>query len=136
MAKNILNILIADDDPEDIELVEEAILHLEPEANLVKFFNGRTALEYLHSSLDHELPCLIVLDYNMPELNAAEILSLMRSKQRYDLIPKVILSTSNAHIHQYNCIRNGALEYIVKPNSMQGLALLANKLLAYCRCQR
>src|SRR4051812_34689227 len=113
MGKKKVNILMADDDVEDIELIEEAILNIDPEATLHKFFNGHSAIEYLHSAPDDELPCLIILDYNMPELKGSEVLSFMKSKKRYDTIPKVVLSTSNARMHQHECMNNGASEYIV-----------------------
>jgi CheY-like chemotaxis protein len=133
MQQKNLNILMADDDAEDLELIEEAILNEEPGAKLKKFFNGHSAIEYLHSVPDEELPCLIVLDYNMPELKGSEVLSFMKSKKRYDTIPKVVLSTSNAYMHQYECMNNGASEYIVKPDSMKGMELLAKKLINYCK---
>jgi len=133
MGKSKVNILMADDDVDDIELIEEAILNIEPDATLHKFFNGHSALEYLVSAPDDALPCLIVLDYNMPELKGSEVLSLMKSKKRYDTIPKVVLSTSNAYMHQYECINNGASEYIVKPDNMKELQGLAKKLLTYCK---
>ena len=124
---------MADDDIEDIELIEEAILNIEPDATLHKFFNGQSAIEFLHSSPDDDLPCLIILDYNMPELKGSEVLSFMKSKKRYDTIPKVVLSTSNASMHQYECMNNGASEYIVKPDNMKELNGLAKKLLTYCK---
>jgi CheY-like chemotaxis protein len=133
MQQKTVKILMADDDAEDIELVEEAILDIEPEAKLQKFFNGHAAIEYLGSVADDELPCLIILDYNMPELKGSEVLSFMKSKKRYDTIPKVVLSTSNAYMHQHECMNNGASEYIVKPDNMRAMKLLAEKLLSYCR---
>jgi CheY-like chemotaxis protein len=133
MGKNKVNILMADDDVEDIELIEEAILNIDPEATLHKFFNGHSAIEYLLSAPDEALPCLIILDYNMPELKGSEVLSFMKSKKRYDTIPKVVLSTSNAYMHQHECMKNGASEYIVKPDNMNELHGLAKKLLTYCQ---
>lgn len=133
MGKNKVNILMADDDIEDIELIEEAILNIEPDATLHKFFNGQSAIEFLHAAPDDSLPCLIILDYNMPELKGSEVLSFMKSKKRYDTIPKVVLSTSNASMHQYECLNNGASEYIVKPDNMKELNGLAKKLLTYCK---
>ncbi len=132
MGKTHVNILMADDDVEDIELIEEAILNIEPNATLHKFHNGHSAIEYLHSAPDDDLPCLIILDYNMPELKGSEVLSFMKSKKRYATIPKVVLSTSNAYMHQHECMNNGASEYIVKPDNMNELSGLAKKLLNYC----
>jgi len=124
---------MADDDIEDIELIEEAILNIEPDATLHKFFNGHSAIEYLLTAPDDALPCLIVLDYNMPEIKGSEVLSIMKSKKRYDSIPKIVLSTSNASLHQNECLKNGAAEYIVKPDNMKELKGLAKKLLTYCK---
>lgn len=127
-----VKILIADDDPEDLELIEEAILITKQEVELHKFTNGLTAIEYLNTMNDNELPHLIILDYNMPELNGAQLLSSMNSRPRYKTIPKVIVSTSNAPLHIQECMRNGAAGYIVKPDSMQELYNLGKKLLTFC----
>ncbi|OQP67530.1 response regulator [Niastella populi] len=69
MEHKLVKIFITDDDQEDLELMEEAILKAEPSARLQKFTNGRTALEFLNSRVDDDLPCLIVLDYSMPVIN-------------------------------------------------------------------
>jgi len=133
MKHTSVKILIADDDLEDLELIEDAILSIEPEADLQKFTNGKTAIDYLNASLDQELPCLIVLDYSMPEINGSQVLSFIKDKARYNPIPKVVLSTSNAPLHIHECISNGATEYVVKPDNMKDLNALAHKLLAFCK---
>ena len=127
-----VNILIADDDPEDLELIEEAILSTKQAVELNKFTNGLTAIEYLNTRNDNDLPHLIILDYNMPELNGAQLLSSINSQPRYRTIPKVIVSTSNAPLHIQECMRNGAAGYIVKPDNMQELYNMGEKLLAFC----
>jgi CheY-like chemotaxis protein len=126
------NILIADDDPEDLELIEEAILDAEPKAELHKFTNSLSAIEYLNGVPDADLPELIILDYNMPEMNGAGFLHTIKMKDRYGLIPKVILSTSDAPLHIKECMRNGATEYIIKPDNMQDLRNLGRRLLNFC----
>lgn len=123
---------MADDDEEDLELIEEAILDLQPAAEVLKFSNGRTAIDYLNTSQDRELPCLIILDYNMPEMTGAQVLAYMKKEQRYQTIPKIILSTSNAPLHVHECISNGATEYFVKPDSIKGFYKLAAEFLALC----
>ncbi len=125
------NILIADDDPEDLELIEEAILNVEPEAELHKFTNSITAIEYLDGISDANLPQLIILDYNMPELNGAWFLAAIK-KDRYLPIPKVVLSTSDAPLHIKECLKNGATEYIIKPDNMRALWELGKRLLNFC----
>jgi CheY-like chemotaxis protein len=131
--ENKLHILLADDDEEDLELIEDAILSHEPSASLQKHTNGRAVIEYLHRSTDGELPCLIILDYNMPELNGSQILQQMSQHDRFENIPKVVLSTSATPLHIHECISNGAAEYFVKPNNMDALKNVAKKMLDYCR---
>ena len=128
-----LKILIADDDLEDIELIEDAILNYEPAAQLQKFTNGKLAIDHLHASGDTDLPSLIVLDYSMPGINGSQVLSSIKDHERFRLIPKVVLSTSSAPRHKHECIANGAKEYIVKPDNLKGMHALAQKLLAMCK---
>lgn len=131
MINKIHKILLADDDSEDLELIGESILSLQPEAELHTVLNGRAVIDYLGKLKDNELPCLIILDYNMPELNGSQVLSEI-SHPRYQVIPKVILSTSNALAHMHECKVNGATEYFVKPNTMSGLNEIVGKILSYC----
>jgi CheY-like chemotaxis protein len=122
-------ILLADDDIEDVELLQEVIKGKEPGVAVHSVSNGKQVMEYLASCTDESLPGLIILDYNMPELTGSEVLSQMSEQPRYKFIPKLILSTSNAYIHMQECIKNGATEYFVKPNSMRELEELTDKML-------
>jgi CheY-like chemotaxis protein len=133
MRTKSFTILAADDDMEDLELIEEALLNASPEAKLKTVATGKDVMEYLSRQPDSALPCLIILDYNMPELNGAQVLAQISREQRYADIPKVMLSTSAAPLHIHECMANGAAEYFVKPNNMHDLNALAVKMLAFCR---
>lgn len=126
------SILLADDDAEDIELLEEVITALEPTTTVHAVLNGKQALEYLSELEDKDLPHLILLDYNMPVMNGAEVLKLLCTEERYQGIPKIIWSTSNTQYHIKECKENGALDYLVKPGNMSELTALAKQLLAIC----
>jgi CheY-like chemotaxis protein len=132
MESTPLSILMADDDIEDLELFESAITGVQPGITLHKCNTGKEAVEYLANRHDDELPCLIVLDYNMPELTGSEVLSIICKNERYQHIPKIILSTSNAPIHVHECMSNGATAYLVKPNSLSEINKLARKMLGFC----
>ena len=136
MPNSSINILVADDDEEDLELIETAITDIEPAAGLHKVTNGKAVLEYLNNQPNHKLPCLIVLDYNMPELNGSEVLALMGREKKYENITKVILSTSGNPAYIQNCMNNGASEYFVKPNNMSDFVKVAKKMLDYCNAGR
>lgn len=127
-----VNIILADDDQDDLELIEEAILSANPDASLHKFPNGKAAVEYLDALQDTELPCLIILDYNMPEMNGAEAFSIISKQARFEGIPRIILSTSNVPLYIHQSKNSGATEYFVKPDTKSELESLAQKMLAMC----
>jgi FOG: CheY-like receiver len=129
-----LYILMVDDDSEDLELMEEAFSNAsEGNVTLCQLADGNQVLSYLDGIPDEQLPCLIILDYNMPGMKGSEVLALLCSKERYKPIPKVILSTSNAKLHVEECKRNGAVGYFVKPNNLKEVSELAATMLQICK---
>lgn len=66
-------ILIADDDTDDLELLGEALLQLEPDATIHTVSTGHEILEYLTTCHGEDLPSLIILDYNMPDMTGAKV---------------------------------------------------------------
>jgi CheY-like chemotaxis protein len=132
MQAGTTTILIADDDNEDLELIETAFSGIDAHTRILKVNNGKAVIDLLSHQPDHELPCLVILDYNMPELNGSEVLAVISKDKRYESIPKIVLSTSNASHFINECKRNGATEYFVKPDTMDELMKLARKMLAYC----
>ncbi len=129
-------ILIADDDADDIELIEQAIHDIDPAAELLKFSNGRLVQQYFEREETGTLPGLVVLDYNMPELTGAEVLLYMKQQHRLHTIPRVVLSTSSSPLNINECLANGADEYIVKPISWPELRNLAQKLVSLSKQER
>ena len=69
----------------------------------------------------------------MPELTGSEVLALISKQQRYKSIPKIVFSTSSTAAYIKDCMKNGATEYVVKPNDMSALTIIAKKMLAYCK---
>ncbi len=132
MTNSRSTIFIVDDDLEDLELVEDAIISQEPSVTIHKFTNGQDVIDYLAQSDSDGLPCLIVLDYNMRELNGSQVLARISRDERYNDIPKIIWSTSNTFAHIRECMENGAAEYLIKPNNMKDLDVLASKMLRWC----
>ncbi|MGN6507832.1 MAG: response regulator [Chitinophaga sp.] len=125
-------ILLADDDPEDQEMLEEALLAADPRLQLTMVGNGRQAVEYLENLPDEALPDFIVLDYKMPVYNAVEVLEKIRVQPRLNAIPKVVWSTSNQPEHVRSCLEKGALEYFVKPAQLSELKEITRRMLRLC----
>ena len=127
-----MNIFLADDDHDDLEIMQEALANVLPGVIINTASSANAALSFLTQVPDNDLPCLVILDYNMPEMNAAQVLSALRAQARYDAIPKVVLSTSNSPLYINECLTNGADGYFVKPNNMVELNALARKIKGFC----
>ena len=126
-------ILLGEDDIDDQELLKEVFLSIDESLGFVPINNGKKLISYLHDLEDDRLPSVLILDYNMPELNGAEILEILKSHERFKSIPKIIWSTSNSYDYKAQCLKHGATEYIVKPSNMSNLVEVAKHMLSYCR---
>ena len=126
-------ILLVDDDPEDRAIIQEAMETIEA-GDIIHFAeNGEQALEILEQGVQtNQLPCIVVLDLNMPRLNGTETLRLIRANEQLKDISVVIYSTSINPLEKEKCMRLGANEYITKPLSYKESTYTAQKLLDLC----
>ena len=125
-------ILFGEDDIDDEDLLKEIIGNIDDSFYLLFVGNGKKLLDTLNELPDNHLPCIIVLDYNMPELNGAEILREIKKNGRYASIPKVIWSTSNSENFRKTCLEAGANEYLIKPSNVTDLVEAARHMLSLC----
>lgn len=125
-------ILLAEDDADDQEMLKEVFSSLD--ASFILFFvnNGGEILSALEKLKDDQLPCLIVLDYNMPGLNGADILRELGTNERYKHIPRIVWSTSAADKFRKICLELGAADYVTKPNNVTDLEKIARYMLSIC----
>jgi CheY-like chemotaxis protein len=129
-------ILFGEDDIDDEEFLKEVFLLLENSYDLRFVNKGHHLITLLEDTPDNELPCLLVLDYNMPGLNGAEILSELKLSPRYVDIPKIIWSTSGSDVYKNNCLQLGANDYLIKPSSVNGLLEVVRYMVSYCRTKK
>ena len=125
-------ILIGEDDLDDEELLKELFSSVDPSFELTFINNGRQLIEHLGTLSDNQLPCLIILDYNMPELNGADILENLNTNHRYADVPKIIWSTSGTETYRKKCLDLGAEDYIIKPSRVSELILAIKQMISYC----
>jgi CheY-like chemotaxis protein len=125
-------ILLGEDDADDEELLKELFATLDEAFYLVFINNGRRLVDYLSKAPDNGLPCLIVLDYNMPELNGEEILKELKRNARFAHIPKIIWTTSQSESYKRRCLEAGADDYIVKPASVNELVETLRYMTSFC----
>ena len=97
MKKN--TILWADDDADDLQMMREILLKNNRDYSIMEVRNGKAALEYLDKAKDTAtLPCLIILDINMPILDGKETLSIIKRSEDYKAIPVVVFTTSASEL--------------------------------------
>lgn len=107
-------ILLIEDDPADAMMVRRAFEDLKLANPLVHSNNGKEALDYLAGE-NNKKPCVILLDSNMPKMNANEFLKVVKADDVLKNIPIVALTTSNDEQHIADNFKLGVAGYIVKP---------------------
>lgn len=127
-------ILCVDDDPEDLELLQHALVTAGSELEIVKAQNGEEALNMLREMKQTgNLPCLVVLDINMPRMDGKQTLVSIQSDEVLATVPVVIFTTSSSAMDRLFFAKKH-VEYIVKPVNFDTFYTIASRLLTYCKC--
>jgi len=122
-------ILFADDDLDDQELLKEAFLKIEDQLVIHTRTTGKEALAFLENCPEDELPGLMILDYNIPDMNGAEIFETVKGNSRYNSITTVVWSTSNSPLYREICRKAGIDHYFEKPQRYQDILRLGKTML-------
>ncbi len=116
--KNSCHILLVEDDPDDIELLKEALKEGDIDCTLETLMQGNEVIPRLEKG--HDFPNLIILDLNLPKMNGKDILKFIKSSEQLKNIPVLVLTTSSSVEEKESCVRAGAAMYISKPTTMDG----------------
>ncbi|HZG00086.1 MAG TPA: response regulator [Chitinophagales bacterium] len=130
--ENLQMVLLAEDDDDDKEFIKLAFEKASATHRLHIADNGQEALNYLLPLPENDLPCLIVLDLNMPVLNGLQTLEALNKIPKFQKIPVVIFSTSDSIEDKNRCLSKGAADYLVKPSNMTEIVESVNSMLRYC----
>lgn len=125
-------IVYADDDLDDLFIVEQAFAPFADYINLLHVPDGIKALqaiEELCNSKDE--PCLILLDMNMPVMDGRQTLIQLRKSERMCNIPVAIFTTSSSPIDKAFASQWNA-QYFTKPLAYDELQQLAKTFVRMC----
>lgn len=115
--------LLIDDDPNDIELVQLAIQDLNSIHTLDILTDGAQAVEYLMGSERQapvsQLPQFVLMDLKLPKLTGIEVLRAIRQDRRTRFLPVVIMTSSSEDSDLRDCYDSGVNSYVVKPLDFQ-----------------
>ena len=108
-------LLCVEDDQDDRQWIEEAAIETNPKLDFVAKHNGEEALKYLQRQKEkNHLPCLILLDINMPVMDGKETLIALKSDPSFKNIPIIVFTTSNNKADHAFCSQHG-VDVITKP---------------------
>lgn len=125
-------ILYAEDDLDDLFMIRQAFEQFDGSTQLLHVGNGFEALEQLNKSkAEKHLPCLVILDINMPGMNGREALIRIRQSEEYRNIPVVLFTTSSSELDKAFAKKWGA-EFVTKPLIYSELEALAKQFISLC----
>ncbi len=117
---DLKTILIVEDNPQDVELMMEA-LDMKSLANqIIHVQDGVEALDYLRyegsfSDRQKGNPTVILLDIKMPRMDGIELLEIIKQDEKLKSIPIVMLTSSREEPDLIKCYELGVNAYVVKP---------------------
>jgi len=123
-----LNIILADDDPDDRLLFAEAIDELPVFVNLLTFNNGDELMDWLNNRKNN-LPDVLFLDLNMPRKNGFSALGEIKRNTNLQDLPVFIFSTASNREKIKQVFKDAAHHYIRKPIQFSDLKTLLYKSL-------
>lgn len=116
--KELVHILLVEDNPGDVILTQEAFAENKLRNQLHVASDGEEALAFLRRESGHEeapRPDIILLDLNLPKLGGRDVLKIIKSDARLRSIPVVILTTSADEVDICEAYRAHANCFITKP---------------------
>lgn len=127
-------ILYIDDDPDDQQLFRKAISTVSAHSEIIEAGDGAEGMQHLLLMKEEKtLPCIIVLDINMPKINGRETCIAIKKDEVLSTIPLIIFSTSSSVLDKL-FFENKNVVYITKPTQFAHIVDVASTMLKQCKC--
>jgi len=107
----VKTILVVDDSRIMRNLVKNTFAELKIPCNYLEAENGEKAYQLLEANQ----VSLILLDWNMPEMDGMQFLKKVRAMPNYKDLPIIMVTSESAKYNVVEALQCGATDYIVKP---------------------
>lgn len=121
MSSDVADVLLAEDNPSDAELILESLASVVDPGRLHRVHDGVEALDFLtHSGAYATRPIeaplhLVLLDIKLPRVGGLEVLRHIRTEDRTRYVPVVMLTSSRVERDVQAAYALGANGYVQKP---------------------
>jgi CheY-like chemotaxis protein len=136
-ASTIIEILLVEDSPEDLELTCRALKNANLGNHIQIARDGAEALDFIFCEGAHagrrieDTPKLILLDLKLPKVDGLEVLQRIKGDPRTKLIPVVVLTSSKEQTDVVKSYSLGVNSYIVKPVNFESFSAAVQELGIY-----
>ncbi len=131
MSGKYVEVLLMDDDPGDVRLMQESLKKSKLLINMQTVENGQEGLDFLRKKGPYAkvvTPDLVLLDLNMPIKDGRQVLREIKSDVNLRKIPVVILTTSQQEKDVVESYSDGANCYIQKPVDFEQFQNVVNQV--------
>jgi CheY-like chemotaxis protein len=125
-------IVCLDDDPDDRELLTNAIKDVDSSFKVINGDNGIKGMYILEQlkQID-QTPCLIILDLNMPLMDGEQTLTEIKKDAVLKNVPVVVFTTSSLE-KSNTFFSSQGVPVVVKPVRYGSIVEQVRELLSYC----
>ncbi|NNM53866.1 MAG: response regulator [Spirochaetales bacterium] len=113
-----MRILIVDDSRIMRNIVKNTLLSLKYPADV---FTEAADGEEAFSILEKSEISLLLLDWNMPNLNGLELVKRLRSLEKFQNLPIIMVTSEAAKYNIIEAVKAGVTDYLVKPVNEKSL---------------
>ena len=133
---NLSPVLYVEDEENDVFFMKRGFARAGLPHGLQIATNGEEAIHYLTGNapfcdrLKYPLPCLVLLDLNIPIRSGFEVLQWLRQQPHFLTLPVVVFTASSHDSDKQKALQLGANEFITKPTDMSRLPALLEEIKA------
>ena len=104
-------VLVVDDSRIMRNIVKNTFAQLKIPCQFLEAENGKKAYQLLETNK----VSLVLLDWNMPEMDGMDFLKKVRTMPDYQNLPIIMVTSEAARYNVVEALQNGATDYIIKP---------------------